>query len=114
MISKKDFRLKVISSPTLSLVHFKKEWNGACQIISPIYEELAKSYNGQANFFTVDVEKESGIDRDYGVVEFPTILFFRSGDIIDHVAGLAPKNVMITKIETALASARSWPSRCRS
>jgi thioredoxin 1 len=105
MISKDDFRIKVISSPTLSLVHFKKEWNGACQIISPIYEELAKSYNGQVDFFTVDVEKETGIDRDYGVVEFPTILFFRSGEIIDYVAGLAPKNVMITKIETALSSA---------
>ena len=105
MISRNDFKMKVISSPTLSLVHFKKEWNGACQIISPIYEELAKSYNGQVNFFTVDVEKETGIDRDYGVVEFPTIPFFKSGEIIDYVAGLAPKNVMITKIETALTSA---------
>jgi len=105
MISKTDFRKEVIGSPNLTLVHFKKEWNGACQIISPIYEELAKSYKGQANFFTVDVEKETGIDHDFGVAEFPTILFFRSGEVIDYVAGLTPKNVMITKIENALTSA---------
>ena len=43
---------------------------------APIYEELARSYKGQANFFTVDVEKETGIDRDYGVIEIPNILFF--------------------------------------
>ena len=104
MISRNDFRKEVISSEGLSLVHFKKEWNGACQIISPIYEDLARSYKGQANFFTVDVEKENGIDREYGVVEYPTILFFIRGEIIDHVAGLTPKNVMISKIENALST----------
>ena len=104
MISKNDFKKEVISNTGLTLVQFKKEWNGACQIISPIYEELARSYKGQANFFTVDVEQETGIDHDYGVVEIPTILFFRRGEIIDHVTGLAPKNVMITKIENALST----------
>src|ERR1044071_6362732 len=82
VITKKDFRKEVISSTGLSLVQFKKEWNGACQIILPIYEELARSYKGQANFFTVDVEREPGIEREYGVTEIPTILFFRNGEII--------------------------------
>lgn len=107
VITKNDFRKEVISSTGLSLVQFKKEWNGACQIILPIYEELARSYKGQANFFTVDVEREPGIDREYGVMEIPTILFFRGGEIIDHVAGLTPKNVLITKIENALSTALS-------
>jgi thioredoxin 1 len=105
MISKTDLRKEVTNSNGLSLVQFKKEWNGACQIIAPIYEELAKSYKGQAKFFTIDVEKEVGIDLEFGVMEIPTILFFRSGEIIDHVTGLTPKNIMITKIENALASA---------
>lgn len=104
MITRKDISKEVANSTGLSLVQFKIEWNGACQIISPIYEELAKSYRGQANFYTVDAEKETGLDNEFGVVEFPTILFFRSGELIDHVTGLTPKNVMITKIENALAS----------
>jgi thioredoxin 1 len=105
MISKTDLRTDVINNDGLSLVQFKKEWNGACQIIAPIYEELAKSYKGQANFFTIDVEKEQGVDLEFGVMEIPTILFFKGGEIIDHVTGLTPKNIMITKIENALASA---------
>jgi len=105
MISKTNFAKEVVDSPGLILVQFKKEWNGACQIISPIYEELARSYKGQAKFFTVDVEKEAGIDHLFGVMEYPTILFFRSGDIIDHVTGLVPKNSLISKIENALTSA---------
>jgi thioredoxin-like negative regulator of GroEL len=55
------------------------------------------------NFFTIDVEKESGIDKEYGVMEIPTILFFKRGQIIDHVSGLVPKNVVISKIENALS-----------
>ena len=105
MISKANFRKEVVDGTGLALVQFKKEWNGACQIISPIYEEVAKSYKGQAKFFTIDVEKEPGIDLEFGVMELPTILFFRSGEVIDHVTGLIPKNMMISKIENALTSA---------
>ena len=94
---------KEIGNLTLSLVQFKTDWSGACQIISPVYEELAKSYRGTANFFSIDVEKEKGVDIDFGVTEYPTILFFRKGKIIDHIVGLTPKNVLITKIENALA-----------
>lgn len=104
MISKKVFRKEVIESMYLSLVQFKLEWSGACQIFAPIYEELASSYNGQVNFFTIDVEKVKGLDDEYGVMELPTILFFKDGKVIDYLAGLAPKNVMISKIENALSS----------
>jgi thioredoxin 1 len=101
-ISKKEFKKEVIEDMSLSLVQFTIEWSGACQIISPMYEELAGSYNGQAKFFTIDVEKETGIDDEYGVMELPTILFFKKGKVIDHIKGLTPKNVMISKIEKAL------------
>ena len=104
MITRQAFKQDVVNSNGLSLVQFKIEWNGACQIISPIYDELARSYKGMASFYTVDVEKETGIDREYGVIEYPTILFFRSGEVIDHVTGLTPKNVMISKIENALTT----------
>jgi thioredoxin 1 len=101
-ISRSEFDKEVINSTSLSLVQFKTDWSGACQIISPVYEELANSYRGQAAFFTVDVEKENDISKKYGVMELPTILFFRRGEVIDHATGLVPKNVMITKIENAL------------
>lgn len=103
-ITRANFRKEVIESMELTLVQFKTEWSGACQILSPMYEELASSYNGLANFFTVDVEKEAGLDNEYGVMELPTILFFKSGRIVDYIKGLAPKNVVITKIENALSN----------
>jgi len=104
MISKSNFRKEVVDSAGLALVQFRKEWNGACQIISPLFNELAGAYRGQAAFFTVDVEREPGIDEEYGVMERPTILVFKDGKVIDHIKGLTPRNTMIYKIEKALAN----------
>lgn len=103
-LSKKEFKKEVIESRSLTLVQFKTEWSGACQIILPIYEELAVSYGGQVGFFTVDVESETGIDSDYGVIDLPTILFFKNGKVIDYLTGLTPKNVIISKIENGLST----------
>ena len=106
-IRKKDFRTHVVDRVTLSLVQFKTEWNGACQIVSMIYDDLAKAYKGTANFFTVDVEEETHLGKEYGINEIPTILFFKSGKVIDHATGLIPKNVLISKIENALSASKN-------
>src|SRR5215467_10660838 len=98
MIGKKQFNAEVMESLHLSLVQFSTEWNGASQIVSMIYDDVAKSYKGTANFFTVDVEQEVLLREEYGISEIPTILFFRSGKVIDYAKGLIPKNVLITKI----------------
>lgn len=103
MITKENFKKELAGNTGLSLVQFKTEWNGASQIVSMIYDDLAKSYKGIANFLTVDFENEAALVTEYGVMEVPTILFFKGGKIIDHVVGLVPKNTLITKIENHLS-----------
>ncbi|TMI95782.1 MAG: thioredoxin family protein [Bacteroidetes bacterium] len=107
VIGKKEFKTEVVESLHLSIVQFKTDWNGASQIVSMIYEDLAKAYKGSANFFTVDAEEEIHLGKEYGINEIPTILFFKSGKVIDYVTGLIPKNVLITKIENALSSSKN-------
>ncbi len=103
MISKKEFKKEVIESESLSLVQFKTEWNGACQIGSMIYDDVAKSFRDKVNFYSVDVEVEKGLEEEYGIMELPTILFFKNGEVIDHAVGMIPKKVLAGKIEKALS-----------
>lgn len=103
-VSKKNFKREIVENASLSLVQFKTEWSGVCHIIEPLYRELANSYNGVVNFYTIDVEMEKGIESDYGVVEIPTILIFKSGKVIDYAIGLTSKNQLISKIENAIAN----------
>ena len=104
MIDQTNFKNEVIESMSLNIVQFKSEWSGACQIIEPVYEELAKYYEGTARFFITDVETETTLEKEYGIHELPTILFFKSGLIVDYAIGLTPKNVLISKIENAIAA----------
>lgn len=101
-ITRTHLQKEVINSGHLSLVHFRTEWSGACQIITPVYEELSNSYKDTVDFFSIDIEEEKGVDAELGVREIPTILFFRNGKVVDHVVGLIPRNLLISKIEHAL------------
>ena len=98
-----NFSRNEINNRNLSLVHFTMEWNGASQIVSMIFSDLAKSYSGTAAFYSVNVENDRVLSREFGVMEVPTILFFRNGELVDHSVGLISRNALIAKIETALA-----------
>lgn len=97
-----SFTSEVVAAE-LAIVQFKSEWNGGCQIMAPVYEELSKHYSDKAKFFTINTEEEKSIAKEYRIKELPTIMIFRKGELIDIVIGLTPKNVLITKIEDAIS-----------
>lgn len=102
MQNKNSFSKETTKGDKLCIALFRTEWNGACQIVSTIYEELAKMYRDEADLFTVDFEKEALLSGEFGIVEVPTLLFFKSGVLVDHAVGLTAKNELISKIESAL------------
>ncbi|MEO6232495.1 MAG: thioredoxin domain-containing protein [Ferruginibacter sp.] len=107
MIQQKKFDPMAIENMNLSLVQFKSEYNGACQIVSMIYNDLERTYKGIVDFYTVDFEIETIISETFGVREIPTILFFKNGQLVDHSIGLVPKNELKDKIENALFNSKN-------
>lgn len=99
---KQNFHVTLMKAKNLCLVQFKTEWSGTCQIMQPVYEDLAKYYKGLADFFCVDADQDKNLLTQYGIKEVPTILFFKNKEIIDSVTGLVSKNKLIAKIENAL------------
>lgn len=96
--------MEIMKAKNLSVVQFKTEWSGTCQIIDPIYKGLAKTYKGQVNFFSVDIDREKELYSQYNIKEVPTFLFFKCDELIDQASGLVSKNKLIAKIENALSS----------
>lgn len=104
---KKSFSEKVLNGTGLQVVKFYADWSGPCQMMVPIYRELANMYNGSASFYQVDVEEMPQLKKELGVMEMPTILFYMNGVVIDFVNGLASRNSLIAKLENVLNSKRS-------
>lgn len=99
---KKGFNEKILKGTGLQVVKFYADWSGPCQMMRPIYTELAGMYGGSAAFYRIDVEEAPMLKKELGVIEMPTILFYMNGVVVDFVNGLSSRNSLIAKLENLL------------
>lgn len=104
VITKNNFKEQVLQNTGLSMVNFYAEWNGASQMMIPVYDQLASTYSSMINFYSVDIDNDPSLKDEYGIMELPTVLFFQNGAVVDHVAGMISKNAFIAKLENTLAT----------
>lgn len=102
VLNETNFNKEVIESAQPVLVEFVTEWSGACQIIDPIMKQLMEEFKGMVKFCCVDTEKSEGIAEQYGIRDLPTLLFFRKGEVEDHIVGAVSKRVLTGKINSLL------------
>jgi thioredoxin 1 len=98
-LTETNFRHVVMRSIQPVLVEFRADWSGTCDIMSPILEELSVSYEGRIAIGLVDADKNGNLAEEYGITFLPTFVFFKKGQVIDHIVGAVPKPVMTEKID---------------
>ena len=76
-----------------AVVDFYATWCGPCKMFGPIFEEIGESEN--TNFIKIDVDKNSEIAREYGVMSIPTIILFDKGREVKRYTGFMPKEELI-------------------
>ncbi len=96
------FNRLVLNGEGLNIVRFCAEWSGPSHIMGPIYEEMSSIYENSASFYQIDIDKAPLLKKEHGVTELPTILFYREGIVIDFMAGLISRRLLIEKLEKAI------------
>src|SRR3569833_648632 len=102
LLTAKNFKKIVLENTLATAILFKTEWNGTCEIMSPVFKQLATLYEEQANFFTIDVDEDKTVAAMYGIIDLPAILFFKNGQLSGHTIGLAPKEAITAELERAI------------
>ncbi len=97
-----DFESEVLKSEVPVIVDFWAEWCMPCKMITPILEELSKEFEGKIKVGKLNVDQERELAIKYNIVSIPTILFFKEGEVVDHVIGAVPKSNIKSKIEEIL------------
>lgn len=69
-------------------------WCGPCKMMSPIVDELADDYDGRVLVGKVDVDENQDICDDYGIMNIPTILFFKNGELVNRIVGATGKDAL--------------------
>lgn len=87
VITDKDFESFIDKNET-AVVEFWDPWCSICNEMAPIYEELARKYQGKAAFGKLNMRENRKKSDDYEVYVTPTFIFFRKGKEIHRLGGL--------------------------
>lgn len=84
-LTEKEFAAK--TSKGIAIVDFWAEWCGPCKMQAPIYEALAKKYQGQVNFFKLNVDEYPRISRPFASQGIPALAVFLDGKLLARRVG---------------------------
>ena len=84
---------------------FWADWCGPCRLIGPIFEDLSKDYAGKVSFMKLNVDEESDLASQFGVMSIPTLIVFSKGKEIERFVGAMNKATLKAKLDEALKQA---------
>ncbi len=97
-----NFEEIVLNSNLTEIVDLWAEWCGPCRMIHPIIDELANEYEGKAIMAKLDVDSNQETAKKYKVMNIPTLLFFKNGEVADKQVGAVPKKIIAKKLDALI------------
>ena len=92
----------LLESEKLVVVDFWATWCGPCRMLSPLLDEVEEEMADKIVVVKVNVDDADEIAMRYRIMNIPTLLFFKSGQLVDKTVGAMPKNVLVDKIKANL------------
>lgn len=93
IINTDNFTEKVLDNDNLTVVDFYADWCPPCQMMGPIFEEVAKE-NKDISFYKINIDNDQSIASQYGVMSIPTFIVFENKKVKDiHIGGCSKKEL---------------------
>ena len=97
-----NFEELVIKSTLPVVIDLWAEWCGPCRMIAPHIKAMAEEFEGRAIIGKVDVDNNQDIATRFAVLNIPTVLFLKNGEVVDKVIGAVQKKKLVETLEKHL------------
>ncbi|MBO4765822.1 MAG: thioredoxin [Lachnospiraceae bacterium] len=81
---------ELLAGDGLVVVDFWASWCGPCRMMSPILQDFSEEHP-EITVAKVNVDSEPELAMKYKIMNIPSILFFRGGDIVKRQIGAVSK-----------------------
>lgn len=88
----------IINSGQLTLVDFFATWCGPCKQMHPVLEQLKQELGNSIRIVKLDVDKNEALASAYRIQSVPTLMLFRSGQVVWRQSGALRLNDLISVI----------------
>lgn len=96
-LTEASFDSEVLKSPIPVIVDFTAVWCGPCKLLDPVVTQLSQDWDGKVKFVKLDVDENSAITMQYGVMGVPTLILFVNGNPVQRLSGYQPKDRIVSK-----------------
>lgn len=97
-----DFDAKVLKANLPVLIDFWAEWCGPCRMMTPVVDELAKTYEGKVLVVKMNVDDNPLTPAKYGVRGIPNLKLFKDGQVVNEVVGAVPRQKLEEMVQKVL------------
>jgi len=102
IVNDSNFEEIVLKSELPVMVDFWAEWCAPCRAIAPYVEQIATEYEGKAVVGKVNIEQSPDVANNFGIRNIPTILFFKSGELVNKHVGMTSKSALANMLNALL------------
>ena len=93
---------ELLKDEKLVIVDFWAVWCGPCRMISPILDQISEEMADKVTVVKCNVDDCEDITMRYRIMNIPTLLYFKNGEMVDRTVGAMPKAALVEKIESLL------------
>ena len=90
-VSKDDFDKEVLQSELPVIVDFYSDSCIPCKQLSPILGDIEDDYEDKAKVVKVNINFDEELMEKYEVMASPTLVFFKDGEEVNRIKGVAKK-----------------------
>ena len=93
-----NFDQEVLQSNQTVLVDFWASWCGPCKMLSPMVDQVAEE-RPDIKVCKIDVDEEGALAQQFGIMSIPSLLVFKSGEVVERSVGVQPKDAVLAMVK---------------